>query len=389
MKKRKVLAAVLLIAVLAAGCGEEIEQKGTAVPSEGTETKIETEADEDSQIKNGDKISVQLTDKVALEAVVQLPEAGLEGIELCRVRTVGYEGELAASLLSVETPLEQWEQRKGDGGYAPEIRYHYEGELSVGSVKKTGSIITGFGLGLQTDHWNFCDDYFYTYGIGGQKFPLFDYPIDEELPSMSMEEAKQAGKEYLEEVLGAERAEPVRIYAYSHEGMAQYQKEQYEHPENYFTGKPQELELTEWTEADDCYEIEYEQYFQGIPVLSNLVSRKDDAYVPGGISTVGITPDGIEYLNLEPYYERIDGKETELAPLEEVLAGLQRKFDMMIIGTTILDEMKLIYFPLPVSVDPAKPYEFDLLPVWQFGFGQEDYREYIYINAVDGSELSY
>ena len=313
----------------------------------------------------------------------------MDAIETCHVRAVGYEGQEYASRFHLDTPLEEWECWDSDGGYGPEKIYAYSGQIHVGDTMMDGGIQLAFELSVGTEHWSHCDDYFYTYGSNGETIAFEGYSVDENLPFMTKTEAMAFGKAYLEDEIGMERVEPIQIYSYSHEGLAQYQLELYNEIDPNMMAKPQEIELTEWTDADDCYLIEYEHYFGNLPLLSTSVIRKDDAYMPLGISYVGCTKNGVEYVMAEPNYVLMDSKKTEFAPLERIFEELKRKFDMAITGKITLDEMKLIYFPFPTQVDPDYPYEFDLLPVWQFRFSQGAYKENVYINAADGNEVSF
>lgn len=106
---------------------------------------------------------------------------------------------------------------------------------------------------------------------------------------------------------------------------------------------------------------------------------------------VGYTENGPEYVNINNYFKTLGREETELAPLEKVLAALQAKYEMAITGENTISEMKLIYYPLPTGRNEEGLQECDMIPAWQFAMKEEmfgdEYVTYIYVDARSGMEI--
>ena len=77
MKKiKKVIALLILSTCILVGCGEEINPSQTDSSESFTANEDTTETIDYTQLKNGDRIVVQINDDVSLDAEVIIPEEG-------------------------------------------------------------------------------------------------------------------------------------------------------------------------------------------------------------------------------------------------------------------------------------------------------------------------
>lgn len=385
MKKRKALLAWMMACLLFYGCGGSPKTDHGTVDT-GNESN-ETIQGEEKELQNGDRVEYQLTDEVRLDAALEIPDAGFGAVESCHVIADGIQAEAYAGNLGISAPLSEWDVREGFG-YEPDIVYSYTGDIIVGDSGMPGFATIGFEMRMFTDHWySKCQNNFPIYSDGsGVRKPISGVSITGDLDFMTMEEAAETGKAFLAR-LGEANVRFQYGLSFSHEDMQAYQESQYYDPTVEATGKPQEYTLDSWSEEDDCYWLFYEMVVNGLPLVSDPVTRQDEVYIPSGTIEVGVTPNGVENIYQSVHYKVIENKKAELLSVEEVCEALQRKFEMAITGELVIDEMKLVYYPYPTQTDPEAPYEFDLLPVWQFSYEQAGTRVPIYMNASDGTEI--
>ena len=142
-----------------------------------------------------------------------------------------------------------------------------------------------------------------------------------------------------------------------------------------------------WGTEDNCYWILFEQIIHGVPVLSNQINRQDDLYIPSCQIIVGYTQDGIEYLQIDNGYQQLEEKEVSLRPIEDIVDTLKKKFELAITGEVTIDQMKLIYYPLTIGKNQHHQWECDMMPTWEFRLRQDEYSNYVYIDAVNGIEI--
>ena len=386
LKTLKIILICFLLVFVFPGCGNHSEK--------GKNESIQETSQEDIQsaeeFKSGDRIEKQLTEEVKLDAVIQMPEEGLDGITLCHVEADGFDAEAYAGKFGISTPPAEWEYREA-GGFEPERVYSYAGEIQAGEKSLSGHVTVGFDIRMYTDHWNSkCEMNFPIYGDSLIENTWVAYEgadITGDLLFMTMEEAAEKGTAYLAE-LGVENPQFLNGYSFAHEDMQAYQESQYYDQTIEDTGKPQEYRLDEWSEEDDCYWLFYEFNVNGLPLVSSPVTRQDDVYVPMGVIELGITPAGIEFLRQDVHYNVLENREEPILTIDEICKTLQEKFEMAITGEIVVDEMKLVYYPFPTQTEPSARYEYDLVPVWQFGYEENGSYNRVYINALDGVEIT-
>ena len=117
--KKKWIAAILLLALLS-GCGggEPDAPKGSNTGNEGqTETQPAELTWE--TVSNGDMIEREISEGVTLKARLQMPEEGLDGVQVLHVKQVGFSAEVYKEAFGIETPIEEWDYREGFG-FEPE-----------------------------------------------------------------------------------------------------------------------------------------------------------------------------------------------------------------------------------------------------------------------------
>ena len=429
MKKRKVLLAGCLILAFLSGCqklGEEGLQESSAETAETAATEEsaedgkretaqesgavseEPETSETSgtaeealpdlmELKDGDRITRQITKDILLDVIVELPEKGVSEAAFYKTVAAGLEVEAAFEKLVGYMPetTEDWDEHMETGkvliqgiGSGSFVDYLYTGNLKINGAEMRGSMIVSPQFRYSTDHWDKLETAFPISGYeNGYSFrkpqQLEDYAF------ATREEAADAGKQYLEEVLGIPGVNHLKTYCFNYQQMQETEEEMYYDPT---VPKRSELALHEWDEGDNCYWMFYEQLFEGIPLLSNQVVWQDDLiYIPEGQIRVGYTENGPEYVNINNYFKTLGREETELAPLEKVLAALQAKYEMAMTGENTISEMKLIYYPLPTGRNEEGLQECDMIPAWQFAMKEEmfgdEYVTYIYVDARSGMEI--
>lgn len=376
---RKILLCItitLLFGVSACGNKNNTEEK-----SDNETSGYEVEA----SVTNGDHISLELTEDVMIDADVVIPVGGLESVEVCQARASGYDGNKLMAKMIPNVDVKSIDVNEGCS-FEPEFSYIYTGELGLYDGA-AGTWRVSEGVSLITKHWEKCQGYFPIYS-SSYGLTAHDLELNEDFEFATKEEAITVAEEYLTETVGLEKVNFLRLYAINHSHMQTMQESMYADPTLETAGRPEEIILDVWNENDDCYWMKFEMLFNGLPILSNQITRQDDAFQPIGTVEVGYTKAGIEYVQITEGYELITSKKAQLIPIKDVFAALQRKYEMAITGKITIDEMKLIYFPhiLAGNYDD-KNYEFDMIPTWQFSFQQGDHTQYVYVNALDGTEV--
>ncbi len=384
-------AGIVLSLFLLAGCGKkELSNSGENMKT--TEDVLsETIDQQEIKLKNGEQIVRQITEEVCLDATVQIPDEGMEAVNICRAEQTGFDGAELMSRLLPEVPESKWEKEKG-GDVDPEWDYHYKGSFRAESDEEDGWAIIGFGLSKESRHWETCQENFPLYNAGlygGYEWnvnPGMDVK-EENFSFASRMEAESEAKKYLTEVLGIDEVQVNQTFSIDYSQLEKT-RERFaatgiENP------KPGTDVDYQYSEEDNCYYILLEQMLDGIPLLSNQFTWQDgDVYIPNHEIEFGYTERGIEYVAVECHLKILDRKKTELLPIEKICETLERKYSMALTEDVVLDEMKLIYFPYPLTERAEGHYLYDLTPVWQFHFSQGEFSGFIYINALDGIEIT-
>lgn len=337
-------------------------------------------AEEKSFPRNGEQISRELGEGVTLDAVAEVPEDWDGKVEICRVKNVFFHGRTLAGRLYPEISEDAWE----DGGFADlgdEEGVMYRGDIWIekGQEPQPGLINLTGGLNISTDK-------------AERKRQLFEHNVMGEMAKVvrreftfsTTEEAEKKAERYWTETIGMEGARPFRVYSVSHEELlAEQERQEKEEQAGYTPGY-------DFTEADDCYDIRMEQVVNGLPLTANYSHnvRKDGIYVPSGEIVVVCTRDGIEYVSCAGNYEILEKDVKEAVPMDEVYETLERKFRMLMYGTVEVNEMRLVYYPFPLSTENIN-WEYEFVPAWCFSFqpGETGITKNIYVNAVTGEEI--
>lgn len=375
MKYRKIFAVGCLICgVLLSGCRGESQKTGQ-----------EELTAEEKNPKNGSQITIQLTEDVKLDAQIQMPETGTDSIKEYRVEVDGFDGEEVIPKILGAMPDSGLRTQESS---LPDPTYLYHGPLGPEWNNTDGSVIVSSHVTVQTSHWDKIDPFISVSQIGAE-VSVNEKDVSEfqeELGFSGREEAAERVSEFVKSITGYEDVRCAEEYSISYQELESRQETLKSLSES-DQAKPIDLDTEEWTEADSCYWMRLEQIFHGLPVLSSRVTRQDDLYIPSSVIEAGCTEKGVEYVSALNHFREISSQEAELLPVEDIYQALRTKFERMISPPAVIDEMKLIYYPMTTGRNESGCWECDMLPVWQFRVSQEENSQYIYINAMDGIEI--
>ena len=411
MKKSMVVISGCLIGMLLSGCQENnvdlgensnIESSTEIVESSSSNTGglEETSLPALTELKNGDRITQRLTDEVTLDVNVEIPDEGMAEISFCKVLSDGFSGE--EQLVNLIGHMPETVEMYGDlqPGLAFKepwqpgstfMTYLYEGDIGSSSNNMEGAILTSNHLRYQTNHWEQIFSAFPIFSYNGE-LGFYIKPAEESLSFADSKEAEEACEQFLRETIGLGEVQHLKTYCFTHELLQEYETKKATDPQ-YMTeeAKPEDDSEYTWSESDDCYWMFYEQVFEGLPVLSNQITRQDLLYIPYCEIQMGYTENGIEYASVGNHFKLLSKEEAELLPLEQIMESLKNKYEMTFIGNKVITEMKLIYYPLPTGRDADGLQECDLIPTWQFGIeetvGDNTFMTRFYVDARNGTEI--
>ena len=378
MRVKKIfICSCLICGLMLAGCQKEEKEEGMEL------------SEEIKNPENGDHVTVQLTEDAVLDAEVEMPQEGLDAAAIYHVEIDGFDGqEVLPKVLGKmpETGLMTQEISFIDSG----IAYSYEGVLGPEQGGANGMLAVNSLIMLRTEHWEKISPYISITSSGAEKF------INEEDTSEYQGEFDFAGREqaaeeicqYVEKIGGYEDVRVADQYAVNYQQLEKRQEYMNSLPEEEQILKPAEGQMEPWSEKDNCYWMSLEQIFHGLPVLNDSVTRQDDLYVPINTIEAACTRNGIEYVSAAAHYRELSSEEAELLPVENIYEALQDKFELLISTPVTIDEMKLVYYPMPLATGENETMKCDMIPAWQFRVSQENNKQYIYINAVDGIEIT-
>ncbi len=329
------------------------------------------------------RVTIQLTEGVILDAVIETSDVIPDSVKLYRAAADRFDGKKLINALLGDTPedisAEEWENE------AP--AYYYRGDLGSNWKNVQGTVYAGESAYIETEHWSSISRCFPVVHEGNEIEVVFDSETkDDDFSFAVRKDASDIVGEYIKIITGFEGIQMSDAYSFSYQQMEKM-KEYVDNASENEQAKPEESSMMEWGERDNCYWMFFEQLIDGIPVLSNFVSRQDELYVPASITEAGYTQNGIEYIKFGRSFEIVSENTVKLIPVEEIYENLRRKYELSIVEGIIIDQMKLIYYPLPVGNDSEGRWECDMIPAWQFRVRQGDYTDYVYINAVDGDEI--
>lgn len=375
--RRTLVCGGLICGLMLAGCQKEQGE-------EGMELSEEIKNPED-----GDHVTVQLTEDAVLDAEIEMPREGLDAAAIYHMEVDGFDGqEVLPKVLGKmpETGLMTQEIFFIDSG----IAYSYKGVLGPEQGEASGMLAVNSLIMLRTEHWEKISPYLSIVSLGAEKLvnnaDASEY--QEEFDFAGREQAAEEMCQYVEKIGGYEEVRVVEEYAVSYLQLEKQQEYMNSLPEEEQILKPAEGQMEPWNEEDNCYWMSLEQIFHGLPVLNDGVTRQDDLNVPINTIEAACTRNGIEYVSMRAHYRELSSDEAELLPVEKIYEALQDKFELLISTPVTIDEMRLIYYPMPLATKENETMKCDMIPAWQFRVSQEDNKQYIYINAVDGIEIT-
>ena len=386
----QVLISTVIAGAILTGCGEGPKvnvnkQSETSINNSLEETTDHAkQEDEIHEVKNGDHVKATLIDGVTIDTEIQLPDTGLSDVKKYRVVVDGFDGEKVIPNLFGSMPEEIQIQPGSEGEVA--TTYWYTGNLGEQWGNMEGTFSVGNNLTIYTEHWNKLNSNFpIVYELG--EIVLYGDDIQKEDFDFATEEVVlQVVKQYLKENVGLDSLNTKATYTFNYRQMQAVEAEYYNLPEDEQT-KPISKESSIWGEQDNCYWIILEQLYHGIPILSRRIIWQDDTYIPSVQIEAGYTAKGLEYINIDNCFKEVGQESVNLLPMENIYEALRKKFELVLINNITINQMKLIYYPMPTGHSVNGKWEYDLVPVWQFCFQENEFNNYIYINAIDGIEI--
>lgn len=365
---------------------ENGEERNISVSSDEMETNVTHENDQ--ELSNGEHVSFQLGSQAKIDAVVDMPDKKWNEFEKCVIEVDGFQGESVFNKILGKIPESGLETREGDTG-EPDVCYSYEGILGEQLRNQKGIVSASNILRLETEegkkvYYNLPIEYITS--AYGESLLVRD---GEQKNSLENEEDLiEEWKEFVRWLGDWEKIELTSKYSFSYKQMEKQQELAEQEIENGEALKPQEIQKYEWSETDDCLLLFFQSYVNGIPVLCNEINRQDDLYIPSSKIQVVITKEGIQYLQAENHYIIREKEQVSLAEKDVIWETLSSKYDLAIAEPITLDQMKLIYYPMTTGRNETGHLMCDMIPTWQFRFKEDEIGQYIYINALNGQEIS-
>lgn len=365
---------------------ENGEERNSSISNDETETNVTHEKDQ--ELSNGEHIRFQLGSQAKIDAVVDMPDKKWNEFEKCVIEVDGFQGESVFNKILGKIPESGLETRKGDTG-EPDVCYSYEGILGEQLKNQNGTVSVSNILGVETEegkkvYYNLPVEYITSaYGEG-----ILVRDNEQKISLEDEEKLIEEGKEFVRWIGDWEKVELTSKYSFSYEQMEKQQELMEQAIENGELLKPQKIQKYEWSKADDCFLVFFQGYLNGVPVLCNEINRQDDLYIPSSKIQAVITEGGIQYLQAVNHYAIREKEPVSLAEKDIILETLRNKYDLAIAEPITLDQMKLIYYPMTTGRNETGHWMCDMIPAWQFRFIEDEIEQYVYINALDGREIT-
>lgn len=365
---------------------ENGEERNSSISNDETETNVTHEKDQ--ELSNGEHIRFQLGSQAKIDAVVDMPDKKWNEFEKCMIEVDGFQGESVFNKILGKLPESGLETRKGDMG-EPDVCYSYEGILGEQLKNQNGTVSVSNILGVETEegkkvYYNLPVEYITSaYGEG-----ILVRDNEQKISLEDEEKLIEEGKEFVRWIGDWEKVELTSKYSFSYEQMEKQQELMEQAIENGELLKPQKIQKYEWSKADDCFLVFFQGYLNGVPVLCNEINRQDDLYIPSSKIQAVITEGGIQYLQAVNHYAIREKEPVSLAEKDIILETLRNKYDLAIAEPITLDQMKLIYYPMTTGRNETGHWMCDMIPAWQFRFIEDEIEQYVYINALDGREIT-
>jgi len=373
---------VLVVCLFLTGCQKNNGEKDFISGNSESNENVGT-VENGHKLRSGDKVMLQLTEGVTLDTVVEMPDINLDAVGLYQVVQDKYDGQKLITALLGSMPenveVEEWENA--------ERSYRYQGNLGENWRNMDGLVFADEDAKIETEHWNDISSCFpVEYRTNEILISIDSEAKDDDFFFATRKEASDAAGQYIKKITGFEDVRMYQAYSFNYQQMEKTQKKILNTPDNE-QAKSEEGSMRSWKEEDNCYWMFFEQILDGIPVLSCRINRQDDLYIPSNVTEVGYTQNGIEYIRFGRSFEILNDKTVKLVSGQDIYETLRQKFEMAIVEGIIIDQMKLIYYPLPTKKNDEGRWECDMIPAWQFRIREDGYMDYIYINAVDNKEI--
>ena len=365
---------------------ENGEERNISISNDETETNVTHEKDQ--ELSNGEHIRFQLGSQAKIDAIVDMPDKKWNEFEKCVIEVDGFQGESVFNKILGKIPESGLETIKGDTG-EPDVFYSYEGILGEQLKNQNGTVSVSNILGVKTEegkkvYYNLPVEYITSaYGEG-----ILVRDNEQEISLEDEEKLIEEGKEFVRWIGDWEKVELTSKYSFSYEQMEKQQELMEQAIENGELLKPQKIQKYEWSKADDCFLLFFQGYLNGVPVLCNEINRQDDLYIPSSKIQAVITEGGIQYLQAVNHYAIREKEPVSLAEKDIILETLRNKYDLAIAEPITLNQMKLIYYPMTTGRNETGHWMCDMIPAWQFRFIEDEIEQYVYINALNGQEIT-
>lgn len=380
MKKFKIIIRLVLIGLITCifvACSNTNEQvkdteKGIAnenatqssteaktVDSQETTTQDENTQDNSTQVLN--TISQQLNENLTADAKIDLPESFNGEVKIINTVLKKLDTDKVLATLMPDEEVEQ----PAEGVYLSDDK-----NLNIGN-----------SLNFSTQN-----SLYYTSVYSPEKCAE-----NAELPFMKIDKAYQEVVNTLKEI-GFENITLNHVYTMDVNLMKQEDKiksEDENFDEDLKNGRA--LYKGEWSEDDGCYVFELKQSYNDMAILDNAYVTADDTCVFGGKVRVFYTKNGVEAINIDAIYDKVDEEDaTEAIDPNKALDLLKRKYDTIIMtDKMVVSNMKITYIPVLSDKDGGK---FQLVPAWDLTIipqekenASEEY--HVYFNAITGEEF--
>ncbi|MCD2492186.1 two-component system regulatory protein YycI [Lacrimispora sp. NSJ-141] len=386
MKRRKAMFMIAITVLCLSACGradsEQVESSSDSQFRQSPKTNGNEIGTEKLSWDN-ERICLEISEGVSMDAEVVIPDTIRETVEKCHVKDIHFNGKEVAFRLFPEIEKNKWEFLDySDLGVDSQVSF--EGKFSLPLTKKemSGSAMIGLELNFHTEHWMKCE----------ANLPLIftsssDIEVKEDLSGDLAFESRDAVvrkvSEYLQNDIGLE-IKPINSYSIDYRKMEE-QEEINKRDGGEELKDPGDQNWT-WSAEDDCYYLTFEQYINGLPMLIDNYAGQDGNGTRTGEVRVGYTVNGIESISCLGNFAVTEREKMKLAQPEDIVNTLKKKYELILTNDITITQMKLIYFPYPIS---NKEWEYDFIPTWRVTYKQSDGDRYFYIDAVTGEEVNY
>lgn len=345
--------------------------------AQNIETVNETESKiEKIEAINGAEIKMQLSPDLQVDCQISLPEKGINELKQYVVKNKFFNG--AAVAVQLYPELNQDAIVHMDySNIGVESAIMYNGNIPLETEEAEGSLVVGTSVVMTTNRWQNL----------GQLLPAdsSDYAefSNKQLETIDFETAISKGRTALEDGIGIADIYLNSIYGFSKEYLSAVSESinaaAETDPEN---GKNGAIVST-YGGDEEIYLISYEQYYNGIPILTECDPNSNEEVQPV-FRKIGVTSKGIEFIQCNYNIEEMEAEEVEIKSIDEILQGLKNKMDIVMHEPLTVKSMRLTY---ALCVKDPNTFSHDMRLVWEISCEGSSENVKIYYNAVTGKEL--